>query len=90
MTPTLLMRAALTVALATALIPGAALAIEGGTASESARWDISLDLPVWPSLGDLQTPALGSFDGLGFGLEVSAHWPVCRVQSSFCGLRACV
>jgi hypothetical protein len=40
------------------------------------RWDASLDLPVWPSLGDLQPVSGGAFDSVGFGLGMSGHWAV--------------
>ena len=44
------------------------------------RWDLSLDLPIWPSLADLQPPT-GSFDGFGYGLGMSAHTPVKQFQA---------
>lgn len=47
-----------------------------------ARWDISLDLPVWPTLSDLQPQAGGSFDSTGFGLGVSWHFPVAQFDHS--------
>lgn len=82
MTYTLFLRAAAMLSLATALIAGDATAYEGDTTGKGVRWDMSLDLPVWPSLGDLQTPGQGSFDALGFGLGVSGHWPVRQFENS--------
>ena len=34
----------------------------------SARWDVSLELPMWPSLQDLQPAAGGAFDPVGAGI----------------------
>lgn len=48
----------------------------------SARWAASLDLLLWPSLTDLQPRSGGSFDSLGFGLEVSWHTPVAQFENS--------
>ncbi len=47
-----------------------------------ARWDVSLDLPVWPALSDLQPVAGGDFDTTGFGLGVSGHFPVAQFDNS--------
>ncbi len=46
------------------------------------RGDISLDLPIWPSLTDLEPAASGSFDSTGFGLGASVHWPVVQFANS--------
>lgn len=46
------------------------------------RYDVTLDLPVWPALNDLQTAEPGSFDSVGFGIGASAHWPVARFANS--------
>ncbi len=46
------------------------------------RGDISLDLPIWPSLTDLEPAASGSFDSTGFGLGASVHWPVAQFGNS--------
>jgi len=47
-----------------------------------ARWDISLDLPVWPALSDLQPVAGGSFNNVGYGIGASGHWPVASFANS--------
>ncbi len=46
------------------------------------RADVSLDLPVWPALNDLQTTEPGSFDSTGFGIGASGHWPVALYANS--------
>jgi len=46
-----------------------------------SRWDISLDLPVWPALVDLE-PVAGSFRSTGFGLGISGHYPVKEFRNS--------
>ena len=68
--------------LATALFSTSALAQGENPRATASRWDISLDLPLWPSLGDLQPAAGGSFDATGFGLGVSYHVPVAHFASS--------
>jgi hypothetical protein len=77
-----LARTACIALLATALLSGLANAHEENKADPGSRWDVSLDLPVWPSLGDLQPIGGGSFDHVGFGIGVSAHWPVKTFSSS--------
>ena len=47
-----------------------------------SRWDLSLDLPVWPALVDLQPMAGGSFRSTGFGLGISGHFPVREFSNS--------
>ena len=59
-----------------------AVATETESAFRNSRWDISLDLPVWPALMDLQPMAGGSFDSNGFGLGVSGHYPVREFANS--------
>lgn len=39
------------------------------------RWDLMLDVPVWPALGDLQPVAAGEFDSAGFAISGSLHFP---------------
>lgn len=68
--------------LATALFSTNVLAEDENPPATNSRWDISLDLPLWPSLGDLQPAAGGSFDTTGFGLGVSYHVPVAHFDSS--------
>lgn len=46
------------------------------------RGDVSLDMPVWPALTDLQAAAGGSFDSTGFGIGASGHWPVAQFENS--------
>ena len=46
------------------------------------RADISLDMPMWPGLTDLQPASGGSFDSIGFGIGGSVHWPVAQFASS--------
>ena len=70
------------VVLIAALPLGSALAQEEGAPTMGSRWDISLDLPLWPSLGDLQPAAGGSFDTTGFGLGVSYHVPIAHFAQS--------
>lgn len=58
----------------TALVSTQALAQE--PAAYSARWDVALELPTWPALGDLQSAGGGSFDSVGFGIGAAWHMPV--------------
>ena len=48
----------------------------------SSRWDISLELPMWPSLQDLQPAAGGAFDPVGAGIGAAWHFPVRRFADS--------
>jgi len=78
-------RTACVVVLVTGLLFGTASAQEQRAEAPEApgsRWDVSLDLPMWPSLSDLQPIGGGSFDGVGFGIGVSAHWPVKELVNS--------
>jgi hypothetical protein len=68
--------------LAISLLSTPAMGHEETQPSLGARWDVSLDLPVWPALVDLQPVAGGSFDDLGFGIGASLHWPVSRFADS--------
>ena len=68
--------------LPTMMLAGPALAHDEDPSISGARWDISLDMPVWPALVDLQPVAGGSFDDLGFGLGASLHWPVRQLTGS--------
>lgn len=43
--------------------------------SVSMRGDISLDMPMWPALTDLEPVAGGAFDTTGFGIGGSVQWP---------------
>jgi hypothetical protein len=70
------------VLLATLMLAGPAMAHEEDPPTPGARWDLSLDMPVWPALVDLQPVAGGSFDDLGFGIGASFHWPVRQLASS--------
>lgn len=76
MTHTLLRCRAVCVLLAATMLSGVAFAHEDEPPARSMRWDISLDVPIWPALGDLQPVAAGSFDDAGFGLGMSVHWSV--------------
>lgn len=67
---------------ATALFSGGALAQDEDPRTTGSRWDISLELPLWPSLGDLQPAGGGSFDTTGFGLGISYHVPVANFADS--------
>ena len=40
------------------------------------RWELWGAATSWPALSDLEPEAGGSFDSTGFGLGMSAHWPV--------------
>lgn len=82
MTDTSPVRRSVFVVLAAALLSGTALGQEESSPAQGMRWDLSLDLPIWPSLSDLQPMSLGSFDNLGFGLGVSGHWPVRQLANS--------
>lgn len=75
-------RGALMVSLAILLFSAPALGHEEDPAAPGVRWDVSLDLPVWPALVDLQPVAGGSFDDLGFGIGASLHWPVRQLADS--------
>lgn len=77
-----LVRGATVVSLAILLLPAPALGHEEDQPTGAARWDVSLDMPVWPALVDLQPAAGGSFDDLGVGLGASLHWPVRRFPGS--------
>ena len=68
--------------LATALLSSNALAQDEEPPAMGYRWDISLDLPVWPALGDLQPASGGSFDTTGFGLGISYHVPLAHFDNS--------
>lgn len=81
MTQSLVIRV-LVASLATALFSTSALAQGEDRPATASRWDISLELPLWPSLGDLQPADGGSFDTTGFGLGVSYHVPVAHFDNS--------
>ncbi len=70
-----------TVALALAQIAGNSASAEE-QAFAGMRGDISLDMPIWPSLADLEPAASGSFDSTGFGIGASVHWPVLQFANS--------
>lgn len=76
MTTNLYVRTTLVAILTMGLLSGAAYGQEGPPAVVGARWDVSLDLPIWPSLADLQPVAGGSFNATGFGIGASYHFPV--------------
>ena len=59
-----------------------AVAADEEETSRGSRWDVSLDLPVWPALTDLQPMAGGSFDSTGFVLSLSGHYPVREFANS--------
>src|SRR5210317_154862 len=59
-----------------------AQAQSSGQATQKSRWDVSLDLPVWSALGDLQPESGGSFDATGYGLGVSYHFPIASYANS--------
>ncbi len=71
----------LVAALAVVAFTGNAFAQDHGLAGGS-RWDVSLDMPMWPALGDLDPVAGGSFDSTGFGLGVSWHFPIAHYANS--------
>jgi hypothetical protein len=58
------------------------LAQDDAPRSRVSRWDISLELPVWPGLQELQPAAGGSFNSVGFGLGASWHRLVAKFTSS--------
>ena len=68
--------------LAILMLAGTAMAHEEDSPTPGARWDVSLDMPIWPALVDLQPVAGGSFDDLGFGIGASLHWPVMQFANS--------
>ena len=70
------------VAILTMALAVPAFAQDKARALRGSRWDVSLDLPVWPALSDLQPQAGGSFDATGFGLGVSWHFPVAQFTNS--------
>jgi len=47
-----------------------------------SRWAINLEIPIWPSLTDLEPASGGSFDSLGFGLSGSWHASVAQFTNS--------
>ena len=47
-----------------------------------ARWDVSLEMPMWPALQDLQPISGGGFDSVGFGFGGSWHVPVSQYANS--------
>ena len=63
-------------------LAGAAQAHDTEEAGIRGRWDVSMDVPIWPALTDLQPVALGSFDSNGFGLGVAYHVPVASYANS--------
>lgn len=72
----------LAVALLTTMLAAPALGHDDPPELRGSRWDVSLDLPVWPALVDLQPMAGGSFRSTGFGLGVSGHFPVREFSNS--------
>ena len=82
MTHALFIRGTIVIVLAAALFSTSAFGQEGKPTARGTRFDISLDLPIWPSLGDLQPVGGGSFDSLGFGLGFTGHWPVRQFENS--------
>ena len=55
---------------------------EAEQAPPGSRWAVSLEIPIWPSLSDLQPASGGSFDSIGFGLGVSWHASVAQFTHS--------
>ena len=82
MTQLFFARGAMILSLAILLLSAPALGHEEDQPTLGARWDVSLDMPVWPALVDLQPAAGGSFDDLGFGIGASLHWPVRQFANS--------
>ena len=82
MTQLFFSRGAIILSLAILLLSSPALGHEEDQPVLGARWDVSLDMPVWPALVDLQPAAGGSFDDLGAGIGASLHWPVRQLTSS--------
>ncbi len=74
------------VGMAIAALALAQVNVNTATAEEyvgfGVRGDISLDLPIWPSLTDIDPVASGSFDANGYGIGASAHWPVKQFANS--------
>ena len=70
------------VLLAILLLAGTAMAQNYGPAQPAGRWDMSLDVPIWPALSDIQPLAPGSFDASGFGLGMSYHVLVAAYATS--------
>ena len=69
------------VALLLAVLVTPTLAQEAKEAEQEplgSRWAVYLEMPIWPSLTDLQPASGGSFDSLGFGLGVSWHASVAQ------------
>lgn len=64
------------------LLAGNLWAQESDEAPSGLRWELWLAATYWPSLGDLQPQAGGSFDSYGFGLGGSAHWPMAETENS--------
>jgi len=73
------------VALLLAALAAPSLAHEAQEAGQDplgSRWAVSLEMPIWPSLTDLEPASGGSFDSVGFGLGVSWHASVAQFNHS--------
>ncbi len=46
------------------------------------RWELWGAAVSWPELSDLEPEAGGSFNSTGFGIGMSAHWPVGEFEAS--------
>jgi len=65
-----------------AILAAPSLAQDGAQEPLGSRWAVSLEIPIWPSLTDLQPASGGSFDSIGFGLGVSWHASVAQFTHS--------
>jgi hypothetical protein len=64
------------------LAAAAAQAREDVVPQRLMRWDIMLDVPMWPALADLQPVASGSFDSAGLAISGSLHFPFRTYENS--------
>jgi len=72
----------LVVTLLLAVLATPIFAQENEQGPPGSRWAVNLEMPIWPSLTDLQPATGGSFDSVGFGLGVSWHASVAQFTHS--------
>jgi len=63
-------------ALGAMLVATSAYAQEEPAPQRLMRWNLMLDVPLWPALGDLQPVAAGEFDSAGLAISGSLHFPL--------------
>ncbi len=68
--------------LAMVLMAGNVWADTDEQAPMGIRWELWGAATSWPALSDLDPEAGGSFNSTGFGIGLSAHWPVGEFEDS--------